>query len=541
MSPQKGDRAPTVVDSSLHSPLVELPAELLHNVFAHLDLQGVLAARKTCTTLASVGIDHFGDEVALVYHREKFKALTQIAEHPILAKRMRSLFYLVDRFKARTYEVWHEDRVTGDPLNVTKYLAEATGTDDNAEVKNHDSRAVTAALEARDARLAAVPKKDLLEGYHKFLAVCHDQTEINEELYDSTCLQSFFQGCCKIRDVTIASRIHCGRDLGALDSAFSRTMVRPTEDKTWSDAGVDQLHALVNGIQRDGLELDSLTIAGISHMIFEVSSDQRILLWGALKDLVRPLRRLRLLIQAWPPEDYDSSEEEESSGSGTDSDEDPEKGLKSVSAIRLRGQLLFEEGPVYGILSGARELRVLKLELPQWDPTGEPDYIRIDHALLDVHFPHLYELALSQCAVMGDWFVDFLLRHKATLRRLSISNMSLVQARPSWREVFTRMSCQMPHLQTVNIHGAFHREDRPSVFFNHQWSTESKAYNRAMEEFILRGGKYPTHTSARRRASLSGADEDHYYPQRVLSNSDTLSDDPALDYEPDEYDEWFIR
>ena len=103
MSPKKEDRAPTVLDSPPHSLLVELPAELLHNVFAHLDLQGVLAARKTCTTLASIGIDHFGDEVALVYHREKFKALTQIAEHPVLAKRMRSLFYLVDRFKELTY------------------------------------------------------------------------------------------------------------------------------------------------------------------------------------------------------------------------------------------------------------------------------------------------------------------------------------------------------------------------------------------------------------------------------------------------------
>ena len=132
---------------------------------------------------------------------------------------------------------------------------------------------------------------------------------------------------------------------------------------------------------------------------------------------MRLLRRLRLLIQAWPPEDHYSSEEEESSGSGTDSDEDPEKGLQSVSAIRLRGQLLFEEGPVYGILSEVRELPVLKLELPQWDPKGEPNDVRLDHTLLDVHFPHLYELALSQWAVMGDWFVDFLLRHKATLRR----------------------------------------------------------------------------------------------------------------------------
>jgi hypothetical protein len=92
------------VDAPPHSPLLSLAPELLHNIFTHLDLKSVLAARKSCLTLASIGIDHFGDEVALVYHREKFNALTQIAQHPVLAKRMRSLFYVVDRFKELTYE-----------------------------------------------------------------------------------------------------------------------------------------------------------------------------------------------------------------------------------------------------------------------------------------------------------------------------------------------------------------------------------------------------------------------------------------------------
>jgi hypothetical protein len=285
----------------------------------------------------------------------------------------------------------HQERLTGEPINSTKYLAELDGTEDEAELERRDSRAINDALEARDARLAAVPEKELQDGYREFLAVCHDQTEINEKGYDLTCLRSLFQGCSRIRDVTIASRIHCERDLGALDSAFGSTMVRPIDDKTWSYAGTDQLQALVNAIQSNGLELDSLTLAGLSHMIFDVTTDRGLLLWGALKDLVRPLRRPRLLIQAWPPEDYDSSESEEESDTGSDPDVnvDPEKELTSVSEIRQRSVQLFQDGPVYGILLEARELRVLKLELPQWDPQGEPDYVRLDHTVLDIHFPHL--------------------------------------------------------------------------------------------------------------------------------------------------------
>lgn len=212
---------------------------MLHNIFTYLDIQGVIATRRSCSTLASIGLDHFGDEVALVYHREKFKALTEIAQHPTFAKRMRSLFYIVDRFKEFTYEEWLEHKVTGEPLNTINYLAGATGNEDDAETDDRDRYPVTAAVEARAARLAAVPEQALQDGYREFLAVCHDQTEIKEQDYDFTCLRSFFQGCCRIRDVTIASRIHCERDLGALDPAFGRTMVRPTEDRSWSNAGTD--------------------------------------------------------------------------------------------------------------------------------------------------------------------------------------------------------------------------------------------------------------------------------------------------------------
>ena len=94
----------------------------------------------------------------LVYHRAKFDALTQIAQHPVLAKRMRSLFYIVDRLKNLTYEEWVEKRVTGEPLNTSEYIAETIDEEDETETVR---QAVRAANEARTTRLAAVPEKDL--------------------------------------------------------------------------------------------------------------------------------------------------------------------------------------------------------------------------------------------------------------------------------------------------------------------------------------------------------------------------------------------
>jgi hypothetical protein len=103
MDPTTEEHTPLLATPS-HSRLLDLPPELLHGIFSCLSLKGVLAARKTCSVLAAIGVDHFGDEVALVYHGDKFRALRKIVQHESLSKRMRSLFYVVDRYKFLSYE-----------------------------------------------------------------------------------------------------------------------------------------------------------------------------------------------------------------------------------------------------------------------------------------------------------------------------------------------------------------------------------------------------------------------------------------------------
>lgn len=76
-----------------------LAVELLHNIFSHLDLEGVLAARATCSLLAAVGSDHvLENEVLAYYHIDKSRQLTEIAKHPTFFKRITSFYLQGDRF-----------------------------------------------------------------------------------------------------------------------------------------------------------------------------------------------------------------------------------------------------------------------------------------------------------------------------------------------------------------------------------------------------------------------------------------------------------
>jgi hypothetical protein len=140
--------------------MLELPAELLHTIFAYLDVKDVLAARKTCSVLVSVGIDYFGSEMPLVYHREKFTALKHVAQHPGLAKRMRSLFYVVDRFYELSLEEWTKMRFNREPSYIRKYLKEVADMYDPEIV----SQALSNTREARMGSLAAVSREDLEDG-----------------------------------------------------------------------------------------------------------------------------------------------------------------------------------------------------------------------------------------------------------------------------------------------------------------------------------------------------------------------------------------
>ena len=84
-------------ERSPRSALEQLAPELLHCILGYLPLEDVLTLRRTCIILSSVGLDYFDTEVPLVSHYDKFRALKEIAKHPMLSMRMKSLFYMCDR------------------------------------------------------------------------------------------------------------------------------------------------------------------------------------------------------------------------------------------------------------------------------------------------------------------------------------------------------------------------------------------------------------------------------------------------------------
>lgn len=286
-----------------------LPPELLHVIFAQVDIEDIIALRTTCSVFAAVGIDYLGDEVPLVYHRDKFKALTEIAAHPKLAKQMRSLFYVVDRCGLVKYETWDALRPDPRPWERDDYdhTAKAYTERDFRMFGREDVKEFVKAQQ----RTASVPESERRIAYEAFTALCHDQQAIDKEFYDRQCLRALFEGCAEIKEVTVASQMETCRRMEVARTAFRSAMTSPWRDRKWWQSGVDQVLSVAMAAQQAGTELNSLTLAGVSPWLFYRDGNFLTHEWDAIKALVRPLHRLRLYTYAQPPEEGDEDEDED--------------------------------------------------------------------------------------------------------------------------------------------------------------------------------------------------------------------------------------
>jgi hypothetical protein len=196
-------------------------------------------------------------------------------------------------------------------------------------------------------------------------------------------------------------------------------MISPREDKSWSDTGFDQILALAVVSKQTGLKPDSLTLARISHAIFDRSSDRGKAMSIALRSMARPLRRLRLSIQAC-----------------SSPTSDPDAGFPSVDLEAMRCANRVSLSPEE-VTSGGFSLKRKNCECSSWSSPCGTLILSATNAPARPypeghHVPSSLPPRTSQCAVKGEFFIDLPMRHKATLWRLSFAEIALYRTRRSW-------------------------------------------------------------------------------------------------------------
>lgn len=350
--------------------------------------------------------------------------------------------------------------------------------------------------------------------------------------YELQSLHEWFQGCRNIRQITVASGTGYKRRLTTFDTtpAAHRQAVNGDEKNlNWTRTGVRQILNIANAVVAAGTQLDSLTIAGITYRLWDRHSDDEM---SNLKLIVRPLRRLRVFTVAMSESaaHYHHDEFQSMGDSGSD-----------IADAALANSERFRD-----MLAEATELRVLKLQFwPHFVDNGYDGYItiqmRLEDVLGNIQFSHLYDLAIGWCATTSAFLRDAILRHKTTLRRLTLSHIRLFYG--NLPHFIDSIAGKLPHLRQVTLRGFNHSRrwhksrnepDNPNAEYE-----EREDLKHAAESYVLGVGPRPLWNEY-----FIGGDNGiipwpggrcNYEPP-TRPEDDTIPDDPKWDYDWDDFD-----
>jgi hypothetical protein len=211
----------------------------------------------------------------------------------------------------------------------------------------------------------------------------------------------------------------------------------------------------------------------------------------------------------------------------------------------------FRAGRFQEMLAVATNLRVLKLHFAPFLFAGGTAVYQQNHLhvreiylkdiLGNLVFPHLYELAISSCGTTSGYLEDVLLRHKQTLRCLTLSHIHM--ATVDLQQFFHNIAGQLPEPRKITLHGITDPQPWGPLGFRAKGAEElpdNSLVKYEVENYVLNHGIPPQWndhfdwvgnewTPMQKEDSLqSGSPEDN-----------TMPDDPKLYYTWEKFDDPF--
>lgn len=370
------------------SALESLPVELLHRILFYLQTQDILSNRLTSSTLAAVGIEYL-QAFSICFKREHLHRLIDIANHPIISKRARSLYYY------------------GRPLDSLRNF------DNWSKLPPCPILRSSGSLRTRQPS----PPEDLERAYDEYIRIRKDQHRIVQENFDVHCFTELLRCCPALDSVIIDQSVDCGksstRELP--HTAFREARIDPKCDHVWrispEGCSTRPTSVLARALSRSQRSIRSLTLVGQGYLdvfLHELASPQMSHLAQGLRELsiYRTMRK---------------SDERVDVGSDASTMEYLLSRVPNLEVLKIR-----EARSAYfylGSESSPRSARLRELDLADFH-LREDDLVWV----LKPHFSTLERLSLKSTSDRTyDWsYVDQMLQGRFTrLRSLNYRGMQL--------------------------------------------------------------------------------------------------------------------
>ena len=91
---------------SIHFPIDQLPAELIHMICAYLRPTELANLRLVSRLAVPISLQYLVPEVHLILAKDSFKQLKALAEHPIISKYVTSFFFKANKLHVASRKIW---------------------------------------------------------------------------------------------------------------------------------------------------------------------------------------------------------------------------------------------------------------------------------------------------------------------------------------------------------------------------------------------------------------------------------------------------
>lgn len=291
------------------SPLGPLPNEIIYMVFEQLtypwQLGDIARLRLVCKLFAEIGNYFLLSEVNLFFKSSQFERLRQISEHPIISKKVDTLFYEADILtEYGSMQEWKENIcVPGWMGNLPEGLhLPPPGASERA--KRAYNRELDKAMHGPKFTHSDKLLKRAYKAYTRHLA---DQELMRTQDYKLQILKDAMMKMPNLKTIEMSTEccLNNGRST-RMEKAFEDGLVSPYGDRqTDEGCGVGQLRSLLLAMEAAGLALETLAVGNLDWRFFMETGKQNIEVMQKMRGALRSLRTLRLYVSAHSEDDDD--------------------------------------------------------------------------------------------------------------------------------------------------------------------------------------------------------------------------------------------
>lgn len=419
---------------SIHFPIDQLPAELIHMICAYLRPTELANLRLVSRLAVPISLQYMVPEVHLILAKESFEQLKVLSEHPIISKYVTSFFFEANKLHVAPRKSWKR---------CAQYSAHVNERGKLSSTPHH--------------RYSRQELEHAFKKYCEFTNFQQDSTQVDRQEKEVAEAMKCFPN---LKELTMATHWSLRSWTSKMQSTFEPALcidyeTDDPENDVSKPLGVQQMRSLLLGAYHAGLKVETLHCGLVSWRIFQQDTETL----AQIRESLSNLKYLRL--------------EFSTGGAGINGEFNLGTHFETEQC-----SLWLKRGRLKRFVTAAPNLEHLQISF-QIIVFSCP--CRLKDIVGERHWPSLKTAQFQMIRTTEDELVSFCSRHASTLRSLHLTELWLREG--DWYHAFNRMR-KVLTLDAIVLAGRFTWEG-PELNFDPDSDDYFPELKELMESFFL--------------------------------------------------------